>query len=74
MDSNNQLILEEMPASTSSYELSWRMVHDGTIVITIPFESEGYTGTIHTLFTAATEEECYAEIERLGLIIPESEE
>jgi hypothetical protein len=50
---------------------SWRFVHDFQKVITMPFESDGITGTIHTLFEAASEMECLAEIERLGIALPE---
>lgn len=51
--------------SESSRELSWRLVHDGVRVHDL-FESEGVTGTKFNLFTG-TEEECRAEIARLGL-------
>lgn len=50
---------------------SWRMVHDGTRVIAMPFESDGITGTRYTLFEADSEAACLAEIARLGLVVPE---
>lgn len=45
----------------------WRLVHDNVNVIAL-FESSGITETIHTIYEAATEAECLAEVERLGLI------
>jgi hypothetical protein len=50
---------------------SWRLAHDGVKVITMPFESDGVTGTRYVLFEAVTEAECLAEIARLGLTVPE---
>lgn len=46
--------------------ISWRLVHNGTEVLML-MESGGYTTTMHTVFEAATEAECLAEIDRLGL-------
>ena len=46
--------------------VSWRLVHNGTDVLVL-MESGGYTTTMHTVFEAATEAECLAEVERLGL-------
>lgn len=46
--------------------ISWRLVHNGTEVLML-MESGGYTTTMHTVFEAATEAECLAEIERLAL-------
>ena len=44
----------------------WRLIHDGSDVIAL-FEASGITETINTLYIAATEDECQAEIARLGL-------
>ncbi len=49
---------------------SWRLVHDTVSVLAL-FESAGHTETLHTIFEAATEAECLAEIERLALSSPE---
>lgn len=46
--------------------MCWRLIHDGTQVIEL-FESGGITETPVNLFIAATEAECQAEIDRLGL-------
>jgi hypothetical protein len=51
-------------------EPSWRMVHDGKKVISMPFYEEGYTETIFMLFVAETELECLEEIVRLNLEMP----
>lgn len=48
---------------------SWRLVHDGSTVISL-FESEGLTESIHSIFEAATEEECESQIDLLGLDFP----
>jgi hypothetical protein len=47
-------------------ELSWRLIHDGSKVISL-FESSGVTRTMHTIFLAATEEQCQTEIYSLNL-------
>jgi hypothetical protein len=47
-------------------ELSWRLIHDGSKVISL-FESSGVTQTTHTIFLAATEEQCQTEIYSLNL-------
>lgn len=52
--------------STSSPELSWRLVHNGNLVLNL-FEANGYTSTVNALFTG-TEAECRAEIVRLNLV------
>ncbi len=49
-----------------SGETSWRLVHDETRVIAL-LQSSGATRTQQTVFTAATREECQAEIARLNL-------
>ena len=61
MDSNDQLITH------SGGDWSWRMIHDGTQVMNVPFYACGVTGTINTLFEADTLDDCMAEIERLNL-------
>ena len=49
----------------------WRLIHDGTSIVGI-FESSGITETRLSLFVAATQEECQAEADKLGLVaIPE---
>ena len=49
----------------------WRMIHDGTSIVGI-FQSSGITETQLSLFIAATEDECHAEANKLGLVtIPE---
>ncbi len=53
-------------STTIGPEKSWRLVHNGTDVLVL-METSGYTTTINTVFEAATEEECLAEIARLGL-------
>lgn len=58
----------------SAKELSWRLVHDGTKVISL-FESPGVTQTKHNLFVAPTKEECEQEISKLSLTpLPEKKE
>jgi len=47
-------------------EMSWRLIHNGEKVISL-FESSGVTMTQHTIFVAATEEECQTEIYTLNL-------
>ena len=46
---------------------SWRLVHDGTSVLSLE-ETSGYTESQHTIFEAATKAECRAEIARLNLV------
>lgn len=53
--------------TTIGPDKSWRLVHDNVDVLLF-IETSGYTTTEHTVFEAATEEECLAEIERLNLI------
>ena len=63
---------EVIPINYSKNDISWRLVHDGVKVLDF-FESQGITGTRNTLFVG-TEEECKAEIEKLGLKpLPEPE-
>ncbi len=59
---------EEMTFNVNVIEKGscWRLVHDGKEVLDL-FESDGETSSINILF-AGTENECLAEIERLGLI------
>jgi hypothetical protein len=45
---------------------SWRLVHDGTKVLSL-FESSGWTESIHTIFESATRIDCLNEVARLGL-------
>lgn len=52
--------------TTIGPDKSWRLVHNGADVLAL-METSGYTTTIHTVFEAATEAECMAEIERLAL-------
>ena len=52
--------------TTIGPDKSWRLVHDGVAVLLL-IETSGYTTTTHTVFEAATEAECLAEIERLKL-------
>lgn len=47
-------------------EMSWRLIHNGEKVIAL-FESSGITMTHHTIFLAATKEECQTEIYFLNL-------
>ena len=52
----------------------WRLIHDGVSVIGC-FESNGITETRLTLFVAETQDECQAEIDRLGLLeLPDIDE
>jgi len=51
--------------SFASDKPCWRLVHDGTRVITL-FESAGITETVYTLFVGPRGE-CMKEIERLNL-------
>lgn len=44
----------------------WRLVHDGNSVLNLFYVESGITQTINNLFVG-TEEECRAEIMRLGL-------
>ena len=52
--------------TTIGPDKSWRLVHDGIDVLLL-IETGGYTSTTHTVFEAASEAECLAEIERLKL-------
>lgn len=45
----------------------WVAAHDGVKVLTAPFLSDGITKSAAKLICADTEEECNAEIRRLGL-------
>lgn len=47
--------------------LSWRFVYNDTILVTYPFQSDGWTESIHTIEERETEEECWARINELGL-------
>ncbi len=55
--------------ATVGPEKSWRLVHDGKNVLMLQ-ETAGYTETNHTIFEAATKEDCDAEVERLKLELP----
>ena len=56
-----------MDSTTVGPDKSWRLVHNGSVVLMLE-ELTGYTTTAHTLFSAATEAECQQEIARLGLV------
>jgi hypothetical protein len=61
-----------MLENTIGPAVSWRLVHNETEVLLL-IQTGGYTTSIHTMFEAATEKECLAEITRLSLIyIPET--
>ena len=49
--------------------LSWRLVHDGTVVLMLE-QVSGMTETMHQAFEAQTLSECMARIELLGLYLP----
>ena len=55
--------------SKSLNVLSWRMVHDGKALVTVPFISVGVTGTKYVLFQSMTLAGCKDEIVRLGLTV-----
>jgi hypothetical protein len=61
-----EYILNGVIVNKTDSELSWRLVHDGTKIISL-FESDGITQTIHTIFLAPTEAECQTEIYFLNL-------
>lgn len=50
----------------SSSDESWRMVHDGSTILSL-HQATGFTETRNTLFLAATWDECMAESNRMGL-------
>lgn len=53
--------------NSSSNNPGWRLVHNNKEVITFAYFANGVTSSIHTIFEAATKEECLAEIARLSL-------
>lgn len=55
-----------MVVNKTDSDMSWRLIHDGERVISL-FQSSGITMTQHTIFLAATEEECQTEIYTLNL-------
>jgi hypothetical protein len=61
-----EYILNGVTVNKTDSELSWRLVHDGTKIISL-FESDGITYTTHTIFLATTKEECQTEIYYLNL-------
>lgn len=54
-------------------DLSWRLVHNGSRVISL-FQSSGITHTAHSIFLANTKEECQTEIYALNLEYSSGEE
>ena len=49
--------------------LSWRLVHDGSVVLMLE-QVSGMTETMHQTFESNTLSACMAQIELLGLYIP----
>lgn len=49
--------------------LSWRLVHDGTVVLMLE-QVSGMTETMHQAFEAQTLSECMEKVEQLGLHLP----
>ena len=49
--------------------LSWRLVHDGTVVLMLE-QVSGMTETMHQAFEAQTLRECMAKVAQLGLHLP----
>lgn len=61
-----QETINGLTVNKTDSSLSWRLIHDGDKVISL-FESSGVTQTMHTIFLAATEEQCQTEIYSLNL-------
>lgn len=61
-----QYNLNGITINKTDSEKSWRLVHDTKKVIAL-FEGVGITQSIHTIFLAATEQECQTEIYILNL-------
>ena len=56
-----------MTTNRTTPDKSWRLVHDGKVVIS-KFECSGITESIYTIFVAKTEAEIQAKIKELKLI------
>lgn len=50
--------------------LSWRLVHDGTVVLMLE-QVSGMTETMHQAFEAQTLRECMEKVAQLGLHLPQ---
>lgn len=50
--------------------LSWRLVHDGTVVLMLE-QVSGMTETMHQAFEAQTLRECMEKVAQLGLRLPQ---
>jgi len=61
-----QYNLSGITINKTDYETSWRLIHDGTKVISLA-EQSGITQSMHNIFLAATEAECHTEIYVLNL-------
>lgn len=61
-----QYNLSGMTINQTDADMSWRLVHDGTSIISL-FQSSAVTHSVYTIFLAATEEECQTEIYSLNL-------
>lgn len=56
-----------MAKTSTATKPGWRLIHDGVRVITLFEAGSENTQSVHTIFVAATEAACQAEITRLGL-------
>lgn len=61
-----QLNINGSVVNKTDNSLSWRLIHDGTKVISL-FHSSGVTMTAYNIFLAPTIEECETEIYVLNL-------
>ena len=56
----------------SSTDPIWKLVHDNkSVTLLKELPGQGCIGGDNLLFVADTKEECLAEIEKLGLVLPE---